>query len=176
METLPRDVDEKIAREITSFIHREAELLEDRRYIEWLDLLADDVEYIVHVRITRSKSELPRLSEISDKRYFMYENKYSLEMRVKRLYTEYAWAEDPPSRVRYHINRIVVESGEKPDEVRAKYNVFLVRSIADEPDYEFISYTRIDTFRRVNGSWKLCKRIVIPDSSVMTLRYISIFL
>jgi len=34
-----------LGQEITDFLYREAELLDERRYREWLDLLADDVRY-----------------------------------------------------------------------------------------------------------------------------------
>ena len=39
-----------LGQEITDFLYREAELLDERRYREWLDLLADDVRYWMPIR------------------------------------------------------------------------------------------------------------------------------
>ena len=42
-----------LKQEIEDFLYREAELLDDRRYEEWLDLLTDDVSYFMPMRRRR---------------------------------------------------------------------------------------------------------------------------
>jgi hypothetical protein len=37
--------------EVTDFLYREADLLDERRYEEWLGLLADDYQYSVPLRM-----------------------------------------------------------------------------------------------------------------------------
>src|SRR5258707_12760170 len=39
-----------LCQEIADFLYREAELLDERRYREWLDLLADDIRYWMPMR------------------------------------------------------------------------------------------------------------------------------
>ena len=39
-----------LAQEIAEFLYREAELLDERRYDEWLELLADDIRYWMPMR------------------------------------------------------------------------------------------------------------------------------
>jgi len=39
-----------LGQEIADFLYREAELLDERRYREWLDLLADDIRYWMPMR------------------------------------------------------------------------------------------------------------------------------
>ena len=36
--------------DIENFLYHEAELLDERRYVEWLDLLADDLHYWMPIR------------------------------------------------------------------------------------------------------------------------------
>ena len=44
-----------LGQEIADFLYREAELLDERRYREWLDLLADDVRYWMPMRPSLSR-------------------------------------------------------------------------------------------------------------------------
>ena len=39
-----------LTQEVTEFLYREAELLDERRYDEWLALLADDLRYWMPMR------------------------------------------------------------------------------------------------------------------------------
>ena len=66
-----------LGQEITDFLYREAELLDERRYSEWLDLLADDVRYWMPIRrnvklgddeneFTRAESEINWFDKAAD--------------------------------------------------------------------------------------------------------------
>ena len=44
---------ETIIREVEQFLYREARLLDERRFPEWLELLADDVRYWMVLRGNR---------------------------------------------------------------------------------------------------------------------------
>ena len=48
-----RRVDRDTVAEIQEFLYREALALDERRFRDWLDLLADDITYEVPVRVTR---------------------------------------------------------------------------------------------------------------------------
>ena len=41
--------------EVTQFLLHEAELLDGRRFDDWLELLAEDMQYSMPVRVTRGK-------------------------------------------------------------------------------------------------------------------------
>ncbi len=97
--------------EVYSFLMREAELLDERREREWLEsCIADDVEYLMPVRENRERSEGVGFS---DESFYFQDTRGSLELRVKRLETEYAWAEDPPSRTRHFVTNVRVAEGEE---------------------------------------------------------------
>jgi 3-phenylpropionate/cinnamic acid dioxygenase small subunit len=97
------------------FYIREAWLLDERRYKEWLDLFTDDVLYFMPRRKNVPRRELHReLTPLGDLA-ILEEDKRNLEMRVARLDTGMAWAEDPPSRTRHLIGNLEaapLENGE----------------------------------------------------------------
>ena len=74
----------------------------------------------------------------------MFEDHGSLEARVARLETEYAWAEDPPSRTRRLVSNIRVEAGEAEGTLRAKSNLLIYRGRYDSPSYNLIAGERQD--------------------------------
>ena len=81
--------------ELMQFYIREAWLLDERRLKEWLDLFTDDLLYFMprrkNVRAGRHTRELTPLGDLA----IFEEDKCYLEMRVARLDTGMAWAEDP---------------------------------------------------------------------------------
>jgi 3-phenylpropionate/cinnamic acid dioxygenase small subunit len=87
------------------FLLMEAELLDAGRFQEWLELLSDEIAYRIPIRITRER-HAP--SPFSDHSWHMNEDYASLAMRVSRIYTEYNWAEDPPSRTRHFLTNFRV--------------------------------------------------------------------
>ena len=92
--------------ELMPFYIREAWLLDERKLKEWLDLFTDDVLYFMprrkNVPRRESHRELTPLGDLA----ILEEDKRYLEMRVARLDTGMAWAEDPPSRTRHLIGNL----------------------------------------------------------------------
>src|SRR5436309_14902789 len=109
-------------REVEQFLYREARLLDERRFNEWLDLFTDDVRYWMGARANRYPRNSKAISILSPNRYveddktradelsILDETKETLSARVARLETGMAWAEDPPSRTRHLITNIEVEA------------------------------------------------------------------
>src|SRR2546429_9531028 len=92
--------------ELMQFYIREAWLLDERKYKEWLDLFTDDVLYFMPRRKNVPRRELHReLTPLGDLA-ILEEDKRYLEMRVARLDTGMAWAEEPPSRTRHLIGNL----------------------------------------------------------------------
>jgi 3-phenylpropionate/cinnamic acid dioxygenase small subunit len=129
-------VDVELERACARFLYREAELLDDTNYSEWLEsCLADDLEYRIPIRTTRVRT--PGGSEFSETGFHMTDTYATIRTRVNRLLTEHAWAEDPPSRTRRVVTNIRVrELG--PGEVEVKSYLTLYRSQWDTVDYDLI--------------------------------------
>ena len=72
----------------------------------WLDLFTDDVLYFMPRRKNVPRREARReLTPLGDLAILEEDRRY-LEMRVARLDTGMAWAEDPPSRTRHLIGNL----------------------------------------------------------------------
>jgi ethylbenzene dioxygenase beta subunit len=170
------NVDEKTLKEVVNFLISEAELLDQHRYKEWLELLTDDVQYLMPVRITREKEAGQYKKDISDSQYHFIDNKKSLLMRVMRYDSEYAWAENPPSRTKHFISNVKVEKSDKENEVKVKCYVLFYRSRRDVAEPEILAYERYDTLRKIDGKWKLAKRLIIPENAVLPVINLSNFL
>jgi 3-phenylpropionate/cinnamic acid dioxygenase small subunit len=163
----------QVREEIEAFLMAEAELLDEGRLRDWLDLCTDDIRYEVPVRVTRERVSGRGISR--DMAHWS-DDWTALEMRVLRQETEYAWAEDPPSRTRHFITNIRVSPGEGDDETAVRSNVLLFRSRGDSPNHDLISGERHDVVRRVDGRWRLARREVILDHSILPTHNLPIIL
>lgn len=165
---------------VQQFLYREARLLDDRRFREWLSLLTDDIDYSMPTRFNRLREGPDEQWEIEkelDELCFFEETKHSLTARVERFYTGMAWAEEPPSRTRHLITNIEVLESDKADEVLV-YSSFLTyrgRLEGLEGDEDFFVGRREDTLRHVGDDWKLARRRIITDAIVMNAQNLSIF-
>lgn len=158
---------------IRDFLYRESLALDERRFRDWLAVFAPDARYEIPVRVTREKFaewELSPTSRIFD------ETKRTLEFRVERLETDFAWAEQPPSRTRHFITNILVEPTERGDEFRVLSNCLLYRSRGDDHDPSIFSAQRKDLVRRDGESWLIVHRWAAIDQSLINAHNMSIFI
>ena len=177
---------EEVIREIEQFLYREARLLDERRFHEWLELLTDDVRYWMPVRSNRYPKASKAISILDPDRYaeeglakddelaILDETKETLARRVARLDTGMAWAEDPPSRTRHLIANVEVEPGES-ESVLKVYSNFIVYRNRGETEQDFYVGGRQDVLRQVNGAWKIARRTIVLDQNVLLAKNVSIF-
>lgn len=158
-------------REVVDFLTREAELLDNREFEEWLGILTEDVHYDMPIRVTRGSAEA---SELVRESAWLRENFSSLKMRVQRLRAPGVVAENPPSRTRHFVSNLRVAAAAKADEIEVRSNLLLYRTRGDSTHYDLFSAERTDVLRRVNGSWKLARREVLLDQSVLGAQDLSI--
>ena len=159
--------------EAHEFLVREAELLDERRFREWLELLAPDVVYRMPVRVTAPES-LER-SLLDDMAHFD-EDLYSLRKRVERFETGHAWTEDPPSRTRHFVTNVRAYAGPGDGELVVRSYVLLFRSRGDIRDADLVSAERIDLLRRTEDGLRLARREILADESVLRTQNLAVFL
>ena len=175
-----------LLREIEQFLYREARMLDERRFHEWLELFTDDVRYWMAGRSSR----YPRSSKaitvldpqrrqesdvaVEDELAILDETKVTLSGRIARLDTGMAWAEDPPSRTRHIIANIEVEPGDTASELKV-YSNFVVYRTRAETEQDFYIGARQDVLRRVDGAWKIAHRKLVLDQNVLLAKNVSIF-
>lgn len=151
----------------------EAYLLDAQRYEDWLALITDDIRYLMPVRVTTALGAgfdcAPGMAHFD-------EDKYSLGRRVARFQTEHAWTEDPPSRLRHHVTNVRTFATEDPDHLIAESGVLLYRSRGDVREAAVLSAGREDLLRRSAGTWRLARRTILVDDSVLRTQNLAIFL
>jgi len=163
-----------LVRELEEFLYLEAELLDDWRYRDWLGLLAPEIRYRVPVRIAKERSDASGPTGVSNVMFHLDEDIDSLELRVERLETGFAWAEDPPSRLRHFVTNVRVREAEA-DEVTVRSNVLVHRSRWDRPGADLLSGERHDRLRRGSEGWKLVERTVILDATTLPTLNLTFF-
>jgi 3-phenylpropionate/cinnamic acid dioxygenase small subunit len=161
--------------EVSDFLYREADLLDERRYQEWLDLLADDYQYAVPLRMNVMYGDV---AEREDTRAgsevcWFDEGKDTAELRVAQLATGKHWAEEPVSRVTHLVTNIRLESAELPEvDLSCRFVVYRNR-VADETD--FLVGRRRDRLRKTADGWRVVRRELLLDQSVLLAKNLSVF-
>jgi 3-phenylpropionate/cinnamic acid dioxygenase small subunit len=159
---------------LMQFYIQEAWLLDERKFMDWLDLFTEDVLYFMPRRKNVLRRELHReLTPLGDLAVLEEDKRY-LEMRVARLDTGMAWAEDPPSRTRHLIGNLQATPRDN-GEVEAR-TAFLVYRSHLETDAQLLSGCREDVLRKVDGAWKVARRTIILDANVLLDKNLSVFL
>lgn len=155
----------------TDWLNTESALLDDQRLHEWLQLLHPGLEYRLPVRITRERQNGPGFS---DQAYHMLEDVASLTIRVKRLDTDYAWAEDPPSRSRRFVSNVrVTKNGDGALNVTS--NLLIYRGRLDTVEYDLVTGERHDVLVPLDGELRLRSRTVYLDHSTLPVKNLAIF-
>jgi 3-phenylpropionate/cinnamic acid dioxygenase small subunit len=89
--------------QIENFLYREARLMDEHAYDEWLALWTDDALYWV----PSNQNDIDPMREVS----IIYDNRARLGDRIVRLKSGAAYAQDPKSRMRRVISNVEIEEG-----------------------------------------------------------------
>lgn len=155
------------------FLVDEAYLLDSQQYREWLDLLTDDIHYLMPVRVTTA---LGAGFDTSPGIAHFDENKYSLSQRVARFLTQHAWTEDPPSRMRHYVTNVRTFASDDENHLIVESAELLFRSRGDVNEAALISCGREDLLRKDGVAWKLARRTILVDESVLRMQNLAVFL
>jgi 3-phenylpropionate/cinnamic acid dioxygenase small subunit len=164
-----------LEREIEQFLYMEAELLDERKFSDWIELVADDIHYHMPIRRNVKFGEQHREntdpeSEIS----WFDEGKATLAGRVRQLNTGIHWCEEPFSRVRHIVSNVqLVDVQGDEVKVRSRFVVYSNR-LRDEENL-FVG-KREDVLRRnAQTGWKIAKRTIVLDQNVLLSKVITTF-
>src|SRR5437764_544623 len=178
------DSDEQITRlllkqELEEFLYREADLLDERRYEDWLALIAEDVRYWMpmrrNVKVGEPEREFTRAGQ--DINWFD-EGKETLTRRVKQILTGMHWAEEPVSRISHMVSNMrlieVNPSASEPQEVTVRCRFLIYRNRV-ETETDILVGKREDLLRRVDGQWQIARRKIILDQNVLLTKNLTFF-
>ena len=165
--------------EIQDFFYAEADLLDERRFAEWLELFTDDVRYwmplVANIQHGYPEREYTREREQSA---WIDEDKTTLRQRVEQLATGIHWAEEPISRMSHLITNVrIVEAMpdmSRPSQVVTKSRILVYRNrLQDEVD--ILVAKRKDTLRRDGESWRIARREIILDQNILLAKNLTSF-
>jgi N,N-dimethyl phenylurea N-demethylase beta subunit len=158
--------------EIAQFLGREAALLDQNLLWDWFELLADDFDYEVPIRITQPRD---MGGEHRHGNYHAKDTKGSIHKRIERLYSGHAWAEDPASRTCRVVGSIVVTSERAPGEFEVVNSLMLYRERGLTPKYDLLCGQRHDVIR-LDGGPLLVKRTVQLAHTIINSPNLGVFL
>jgi len=157
---------------VERFLYYEAYLLDEKRLNEWVDLFTEDATYTISVREAvqrREEGDAPLGRVVPS---LVDEGRAFLATRVKRLETHLAHAEQPPSLTRHLITNVLVRSG-SGEEVHVSSNFQVYQARIDVSEHVFYG-SRGDVLHRVDGEWRIARRDVVLDTSLLP-RTITVF-
>jgi 3-phenylpropionate/cinnamic acid dioxygenase small subunit len=172
----PGRVGAELYHEIAAFLYREARLLDQERFDEWLDLLTSDVRYWMPTREVVQGRQHDHVDDDEPGLQFAIfnETRKSLAMRVRRIDTGLAHVEEPPSITQRLITNVEVMPADDSREVIARSNFMVHQSRRDNMGATFVG-SRKDVLRDEDGRWKIARRR-IQVIHVTLPRMLSIFL
>lgn len=165
--------------EVAQFLYAEAELLDERRHDEWLELLADDIRYWMPMRRNVKYGDTTRefTRETEDISWFD-EGKDTLTRRVRQIQTGIHWAEEPQSRITHMISNVQLQAVTPvtgpPQQVTAKSRFLIYRNRV-ETETDLLIGKREDTLRRTNDTWQIARRKIILDQNVLMTKNLTFF-
>ncbi|NMH99660.1 3-phenylpropionate/cinnamic acid dioxygenase subunit beta [Pseudonocardia sp. K10HN5] len=175
--------------EVSRFLYREARLLDEERYDDWLALFTPDVRYWVPGVENRMRRD-PLGSVIRSHMAYFDDNFTDLSRRVARFQAPTAWAEDPATRhvhlvTNIEVDAVAAEPGADPlrdGEEPAAAGELLVRSVLvsyrnrNHDEEDVLSARRTDVLRRTDDGLRIARRTVVMGQSVLLSQNINTFL
>ena len=163
----------ELQHEIEQFYYVEAALLDDGDFHGWLAILAEDIHYWMPTRYNRTRRERALDTSRENELAFFDDDKASLAMRVKRLDTGMAWAEDPPSRTRHLVTNVQIRPRQAAGEYDAT-SAFLLYRTRLETDLNIFAGRREDVLRKTADGWQIARRKIILDQNVVLAKNLSV--
>ena len=143
----------ELKEEIEDFLYHEADLLDQRRFREWLDLLAEDLVYFMPMRRNVKFGQHAERENTKQGEGISWfdEDKWTLGKRVEQILTGVHYAEEPLSRVTHMVSNVrlldVRPSVEDAQEVTVGCRFLVYQNRVEYENYTFIG-RRTDELRR----------------------------
>lgn len=170
----------RLKADIEDFYYHEADLLDERRFREWLDLLAEDITYFMPIRRNvkfgqHAARENTRQGEgIS----WFDEDKWTLTKRVDQILTGVHYAEEPLSRITHMVSNVQIKAA-RPEIGEARELDVSSRFLVYQNRVEYETHTfvgrRHDTLRLTDQGWKIARREILLEQSILLAKNLTTF-
>jgi 3-phenylpropionate/cinnamic acid dioxygenase small subunit len=170
----------RLKADMEDFLYVEADLLDERRFREWLNLLADDITYFMPIRRNvKFGQHAQRENTVQGSGISWFdEDKWTLTKRVDQILTGVHYAEEPLSRVCHMVSNVqirrVTPSLDDPREVEVRCRFLVYQNRIEYETYTFVG-KRTDLIRRTSDGWKIARREILLDQNVLLAKNLSTF-
>lgn len=155
-----------LVHEVEQFYFLEADMFDEWRLREWLELLADDVRYFMPM--TRNVAHNNRAAQFTrpqqDVAWFD-DDKQILVARVEQILSGVHWAEEPLSRISHLVTNVRIHAAEG-DTVEAGSR-FLIYKNRMQSETDIYVGKRRDILRRTADGLRIAKRTIWLDQNVL---------
>jgi 3-phenylpropionate/cinnamic acid dioxygenase small subunit len=171
---------------VEQFYYREARLLDNRQFQQWLALADPEILYQMPSRTNpfvdnrqRGREEMISVDrELEDSGSMgcpiREEGIIHLTVRVERAYKMNAWAENPPARTRRLVGNVEVleDRGQEIDTLN-NFHLYFARPGSDNHVY---AGQRRDTLRRTQDGFSILRRELVMDYANIELPTLGLLL
>jgi 3-phenylpropionate/cinnamic acid dioxygenase small subunit len=166
--------------EIESFLFAEAELLDQRQFREWLDLLTEDLVYYLPMRrnVKFGQHAARENTKLGQDISWFDEDKWTLTKRVEQILTGVHYAEEPLSRITHMVSNVQIK-GARPEvsdahelDVASRFLVYQNR--VQYETYIFVG-RRNDTLRLTERGWKIARREILLEQNILLAKNLTTF-
>jgi 3-phenylpropionate/cinnamic acid dioxygenase small subunit len=178
---LPRtDAYYRLKADMEDFLYAEADLLDNRQFRDWLNLLADDMTYFMPIRRNvKFGQHAQRENTVQGSGISWFdEDKWTLTKRVDQILTGVHYAEEPLSRICHMVSNVQVlgatPSLEAPQEVEVRCRFLVYQNRIEYETYTFVG-KRTDLIRKTSDGWKIARREILLDQNVLLAKNLSTF-
>ena len=184
-QTLPSELPRteayyRLKADMEDFLFAEADLLDERRFRDWLNLLAEDLIYFMPIRRNvKFGQHAQRENTVQGSGISWFdEDKWTLTKRVDQILTGVHYAEEPLSRVSHMVSNVqirrVIPSLDDPREVEVRCRFLVYQNRIEYETYTFVG-KRTDLLRKTEDGWKIARREILLDQNVLQAKNLSTF-
>jgi 3-phenylpropionate/cinnamic acid dioxygenase small subunit len=169
-----------LKQEIEEFLYEEADLLDQRRFRDWLELLAEDLVYFMPMRRNVKFDQHAERENTKQGEGISWfdEDRWTLTKRVEQILTGVHYAEEPLSRVTHMVSNVrlleVTPSAEEAREVTVGCRFLVYQNRVEYESTTFIG-RRTDVLRRAGDSWQIARREMLLEQNVLLAKNLSVF-
>jgi 3-phenylpropionate/cinnamic acid dioxygenase small subunit len=170
----------RLKADVEDFYFHEADLLDDRRFRDWLDLLADDVTYFMPIRRNVKFGQHATRENTTQGEGISWfdEDKWTLTKRVEQILTGVHYAEEPLSRLCHMVSNVQIRAVrsdlDRPRELDVTSRFLIYQNRVQYETYTFVG-KRHDTLRSTELGWKIAKREIILEQNILLAKNLTMF-
>ncbi len=138
-------------------LYEEARVLDEERFRDWLDMLTDDVRYVMSMPERCYRKDRTGQRREQWQAYIFDDDKDVLRMRIARLESGFVWSEDPRNVIRHLVHNVEVYRAPEPDTLCVHSLVEIHRNRLGGEEKRLLA-TRVDQWRAVGGDYFLARR------------------